>query len=355
MATIFRAPLLCVQNKRYIAAADVVPNLLLTTLALVAAAAPPFHQTDWPTPVRARAIPIADVHQNVTLRRKKPPNRVLDWPTPTRTRLLAQVDGQQNVTLQLGLPPPPQIPAFDYPNPASHPWARFDDAPNLLTSTLASGAVAATLPPGHAWFELPPARARQPRVDDPPNVALNSPIVATLPFSQDDQPLPPMRARAPPYAEVGPNTTAAGIPPALLPFGLDDWPITVRVRWTVSPDLVGVTLRLPSGAGAPFNQDEWPTPTRARWVAPDVTPNLQGSTLRGIALTLPFAQRDWPNPVRTRRGDQNVIVSNSAIFMLPPVPPTTVIARIIVSPDADRSLEADADRLVIVYAARKSP
>jgi hypothetical protein len=36
-------------------------------------------------------------------------------------------------------------------------------------------------------------------------------------------------------------------------------------------------------------------------------------------------------------------------------PPTTVIARIIVSPDADRSLEADADRLVIVYAARKSP
>lgn len=36
-------------------------------------------------------------------------------------------------------------------------------------------------------------------------------------------------------------------------------------------------------------------------------------------------------------------------------PPTTVIARIIVSPDADRSLEADADRIVIVYAARKSP
>lgn len=36
-------------------------------------------------------------------------------------------------------------------------------------------------------------------------------------------------------------------------------------------------------------------------------------------------------------------------------PPTTVIARIIVSPDADRSLEANADRIVIVYAARKSP
>jgi hypothetical protein len=283
MATIFRAPLLCLQNKqRYVAAADVVPNLLLTTLALVAAAAPPFHQTEWPTPLRARAVPVADVHPNVTLRRKQPPNRVLDWLTPS-----------------------------------SHPAARFDDPPNLLASTLAPAA-AAVLPPGEAWFELPPARARQPRVDDPPNVALNAPIVATLPFAQDDQPLPPSRARSIPYAEVGPNTTVVGIPPALLPFSLDDWPITLRVRWAASPDLVGVTLRLPSGASAPFNQDEWPTPTRSRWVATDQSPNLQSSTLRSPALVLPFSLKDWPNPIRRRSGDPSIPVTDWLMILSPP-------------------------------------
>jgi hypothetical protein len=299
---------------------DAPGSLLLTTLRPAAPA--PFTSLDWPTPQRAKGFASTDVQGANWI----PPPSITapfsqsDWPTPNRLRSAPSADSVA-AQLPLGISPRLPVAALDWQNPPSRKPLRFDDAPNLLTAQLAPAA--AILPPGSACFDLPPARPRQPRFDDPPNVALNAPLLATAPFAQNDQPLPPLRARLLPYADVGPNTTAAGIPPALLPFGLDDWTIPARARGISADPGSGSVLVLAAVPLPPFNQDEWLVPSRARSLPGiDPVPNLLTAQLALIGAVLPPGDACFDGaPARARQpryDDPPNVAINSPVIPLAP-------------------------------------
>lgn len=212
MATVLRGPLLFPRQPVKQRPLDVIPNLLLTTLAVVGVAAP-FNQTDWPAP---KTLPGVQQFQppNLTLSLPvAPPFQQTQWPAPIR-QVLRSLDTQPNVTIRLDVPASPFTPV-GWQTPKSVARITLFEPQNLLVTTLATpfkpaqwtlpyqpqraGLTdpvnllnTALAPVGQApffnaiWF-APPAVLRAP-VFDPPNIALNLPVAS--PFAQYQWPLP---------------------------------------------------------------------------------------------------------------------------------------------------------------------
>lgn len=388
MAEVFREALETKIPKRAWIQPDVIPNLLLTTLVIVATA--PFHSVDLGQPFRAKAVPQAFIPPNtlligipapivqapfrqvdwpITVRRDAAGSMQLDlvsyqaavasapffqteWPNPLRVRPTPIAESIAGFTTR-GIPRPPPVLAIDWQNPPARKPQRFDDPPNLLTATLQAIAAKpffaidlgqpfkARIAPlieavpnslilgipqimGFNTYDWPtPQRARAIRFDDVPNVAINAPIVATLPFRQTEQPNPPLRVRAIPSADIPPNSTATGIVPPP-PFSQDEWVTPVRARPAqseIAPNLL--TLNLVAAIVRPFSQSDWPNPARAR-SAPQA--ESVGNTPKPVPVVLPFRLTEWPQPYRFRQ-PLNVYgwtLQTNAQLLPPPPPPLSL-------------------------------
>jgi hypothetical protein len=130
MATIPRAPLYSPNPRLPQQQFDLFPNLLVTTLA-VAAAAVPFSNPDWPTP-RAQRAPQVDVVPNLltTTLAPSPFVRPFDWSSP---KSVQQLDGFAipNVTINQAAAPVAKINPIDWSSPKSTQRLDRFDIPNL--------------------------------------------------------------------------------------------------------------------------------------------------------------------------------------------------------------------------------
>jgi hypothetical protein len=258
VANVIREPLLAPVTKRPTLNVDLIPNLLLTTLAIVAAI--PFHQTDWPTPVRARSIPQADIPPNILVR---------------------------------GIPAQPTVPFKNleqYTQFRARP-AQSEIPPNLLATTLkpAQGA-----PFKQSDWPNPVSARIAPQADSLAGVTTRG-IPSLNPFYQTDWPNP-VRARIAAQADSLAGVTTRGIPASVLaPFVQSDWPQPARARTTPAADSGPISLALVSAfTGAPFSLYEFPNPQARKYYAQvDATPNL---AIFAQALGVPFYQTDWQNP-----------------------------------------------------------
>lgn len=379
MALIFRQPVVTPSPTRRLITADVFPNLLLATLAIVAGR--PFNQTDWQAPIRARPASLAELAPNVTLRLgPQPPKiRAVEQPNPQPRKALQYVDPANLLTTTLapkiapvgtvdlaqvltrkalgieqppnsllaGIPSVPSAFLADWPNPQRTRFTTADQVANWLVrmpAVVPAPFVGADLPtpiarkyvgaidapPNTTLRGIPqpfpfassdwptPRRSVYAGVDLAPNLVLNALTVVRLPFRQSEQPLPPLRTKSAPYAEVGPNTTAAGIPSARLPFALNDWPQPMKVR-ALLHEVGGANILADSVPHHPFSQQDWPSVWRARPLTFDVTLNLQCSSLRGLLSGLPFTLHDWPTPGRAKPGDLGAVVTDALVFLRPPL------------------------------------
>lgn len=271
MANIFRGPLIAPISRKGFLAPDVIPNLLLTTLAVVAVA--PFNQDDWPTPSRAKVLPQAECYSSTFALGipPPPPNNQDDWPTPLRAKIAPQADSQSGVTTR-GIPRTPFTPV-EGPQMVRARFLPPEVAPNLLLGTLAP--------------------------------------VVSVPFANADWPNPVIRRVWQDFSHNG--TTTRGIPPPP-PFNQDDQPNPVGqrgVRFDDPPNLLPILSVVPV---APFNQDDWPVPLRAR-NAPQAE-SSGGVGTRGIPPPPPFAQRDWPLPLRARTTPYGEFVNAAPLGVL---------------------------------------
>lgn len=173
---------------------EVSQNLLLTLLAVTAAAVP-FAQRDWPTP-RPSAQTLPTPVPNLLLTTLAPaaptPFKQAEWPVPARG-LVRQVDAPPNLLLAPGIAPP-FIP---------------DD------------------------LQGPRANTTRPLISDPPNLLLGTLTPAAAPFVQHDWPLGVRRGQLPVDVPLNLLGTTLVPAPAAAPFRQTDWP--APMRWISAP------------------------------------------------------------------------------------------------------------------------
>lgn len=309
MAEVFRQPLTTrTPGKR---AADQTfrpPNLLLTTLAVVAAAAP--FVTEWENPrTKARVQPPltvsgrppntipppypagrAQVTESPVARRiarpaeqppnllpdtlapvvagEFPPGRTSDFPNPVRAKALLRVNHHRSA-----YDPPPQV----FPLPV----ARQLDWPNPLVRKSLAG-----LEGGHV------------RYFDEPDYLLRS--------LQRDWPNPTVRRHAQPPQLVANRLVNLLFAAQPVPVGRQlDWPNPVPRKAQVRGDADGNALLSTLFVQPPFppgRQLDWTNPRLPKWqVRGDVESSLLVTTLFvPPAAFPPGRQQDWPNPVKER-------------------------------------------------------
>jgi hypothetical protein len=252
VSDVLRAPLITAIPKRQFLNVEIARNVVLLAALVVAQ---PFHQTDWPTPTRARIVPQSDIAPNTLLLGipQTIPFRN-DHALPTlRARVVPHGDSYSGVTTR-GIPQQIGFNQADWPNPFT----------------------------------------RKPlRLDDPPNVAINAPLVGAAPFYKTDWPNPQGKSR---FIILGhtASLTTQGIPPPPPVFAID-WqnPVARKpIRFDDPPNLLGSTLA--PVAVAPFNKTDWPNPLgRSRFIVLGVTVSL---TTQGIPPPPPVLAIDWQNP-----------------------------------------------------------
>ena len=255
MATIFRPVVVTrVAKRRLVGEVSVASNLLLTLLAVTAAA--PFSRNDWPNP-RPRAE-----RQDV----QQAPNLLTTTLAPAAAAPFSQTDWR---------------------NPERRERGQVDVSPNLLGTTLAPAAEAAR---SRAATFARRVIAR-PRADVG---AISNLLTTTLaptaaPFAQTDWRNPVTKARR--QIDVAPNLLASTL--AAAPFSQTDWTNPV---WRISQqaiefqNLFGSTL----APANPFRQTEWANPIRQAVQQSTDVQNLLATTLTPAD---PFKQTDWTTPV----------------------------------------------------------
>lgn len=298
MADVFRQPLVAPRPRKRAADQSFrVPNLLLTTLVVVAAA-PFFGRTgDNPIVRKAQAQPALTATG-------RPPNTIIpafpvSRPDGVEHRLQRKKYVQPALTAT-GRPPDTIIPAFptSRPDTQTYPSARRSaqqapQPPNLLLSTLAVAA-----PP-----ELPVGR----QTDWPNPVVRKHLLRTTIARSSYDPPAPV-------------------VPPEPFPVGRQlDWPNPSKRRtlggiefehasYQEIPDFLLTSLR-----------HDWPNPVVRRSAQqPHPLPNLLSSTLFVTPLP-PFKQTDWQNPSKAHPRTQADSAGNlllTTLYVAPqPFPP----------------------------------
>lgn len=308
MADIFRGPLITPIPKRAVLPAESFRNAVL----LAAIAVAPFHSVDLGQPFRARAIPQAEIPPN-TLVRGIPqtiPFRNEHVLPPLSARISPQADSLSGVTTR-GIVPPPPVRPFDWTNPQLQRQPRFDNPPNLLTTTL-RGVVNQ---PFFAVDVATPTRARiAPLVEAIPNTLVLG-IPQIIGFNQYDWPNP-VRAKASPQGDSLSGVTTRGItpPPPVAPFDWQNPAARKPQRFDDPPNLLTNTLK--AAAVQPFFSIDVGQPFKAR-IAPLVEP-VPNTLILGIPQTMGFNAYDWPNPTRAKPATVREILPNLAINLPPP-------------------------------------
>lgn len=227
MATVFREPLVGQSFARRLGSVDLIPNLLLTTLAVVAAA--PFHQTQWPAPQKARFVEVTDVPQNILIHgipAGPAPFRQTDWPATFKSRVVPNEPGPNLLVRQPVAATP--FSQGDWFSPFKAKSVVTDIPPNLAL-TNAPVFFPAWNDPGTQNYKRVVLR-----VDLPSNLLLLQQPV-TAPFGLDDwTPVPKYRSAQ--QAEVVPNILVRGIPASIAPFGQDDWFAPHKWRYAEPPN-----------------------------------------------------------------------------------------------------------------------
>lgn len=260
MADIFRGPIYAPQPKRKALAPDLVPNLLITTLAIVAAVAP-FKQTDWQPTLKRRAV----------VQVEAPPNNLVLGIPPAVTRPFFQLDWQNPVRKK---------PDLDY-----------------MALVLAPVAPVATTP--FAQLDWPnPVRARATPQDFACSGVTTRGIVPPPPFQQNEW-VTPLKARWTQQQDIPPNT-ALYIPIPVRPFAQSDWQLHLPRKYAQQIDPIPNTVLRGIPQQMPFNQYDWPLAAkRARPpIQPESPPSRLMTVLYVAPVVLPFSLKDWPDPRR---------------------------------------------------------
>jgi hypothetical protein len=346
MADVLRAPTYSRVSRQSFISGFIAPNLLLSTLAVVAAVAP-FSQKDWQSPQARRQVQAQVVPNLLPLlpAAVTTPFKQSDWSSPfARGRVYVGSSGSQ---LTLGIPPPPPFAQNDWIGPQAKRPARFDVFPNLL----AQFAPVATVPFVQNDWAGPQAK-KPPRVEVFPNLLVQLAPVVTPPFAQSDWSAPPPKRLA--RFDVFPNLVLQ-VPAVAAPFVQNDWP-SVRARVSSFASVFpNVTTRLVPPP--PFQQTEWQAlKTRKAVVRVIDPPNLPLKTLFVPPPVLPFALRDWPQVYR-KPLKYDIAWSN---YQLPPRLPIVPVVEL---PRTRRTVINKVERTLIVGstyretipAARRAP
>lgn len=224
MADVLRAPSYCRVTPRPFLQGLVAPNLLLSTLAVVAAVAP-FSQEDWQAPQKARRIGSDQVVPNLLL---------TTFPVTTAPAIgdgATQTWRKPVLSAQI----PPNTLILGFPSVVSTPFAQSDWPGPARRGRVYADAAGTLLAQG-----IPPA-------------------VVSAPFAQTDWQPPNVRAKATQFATAYPNVTTRLVPPP--PFKQTEWQ-TLKKRKFVPlvidpPNLLLKTLVIPPVV-LPFALRDWP-------------------------------------------------------------------------------------------------
>jgi hypothetical protein len=132
MATLFRPPLIVSQNPIRRIGLDVIPNLLMTTLAVVALI-PPGRQLSASAPIRKTQTVACEQQTNCPLTlgiNPQPQVQRWDWEAPPPEAPVVVVE-QAPHPLTLGLNPQPQVQRWDWGAPAVKAAVEVDAFPNF--------------------------------------------------------------------------------------------------------------------------------------------------------------------------------------------------------------------------------
>lgn len=345
---------------------QVAQNLLLTTLAVGAVAAP-FVPDEFQNPVRRAAQVQPQVFNNLltnTLAQAPAavPFKQTDWQNPRTATTRAQP--QQQAVLPGRLLAPFKVGAFtvSVAKPAAQ---QPPTTPNLSITTLAP---AASRPFVQADWQRPtPAKPpQQPDVapsllqgalyTDPPTLVARVPLVSAAvkrALAQQPQVQPSLltttlATQAPagtpfkPFDWQNPArrfgsldahsivTTSyyeqSGTP--IVPLRFDNPTISKRVQQPDIPRPLLQTTLFTAPAVPLVRQTDWQNPVRARLVQqPQLLPNLLQGTLFTAPAVPVIRQSDWTNPVRPRQVQQPDVppaLLQSSLFTEPP----TLVARV---------------------------
>jgi hypothetical protein len=289
MATIFRGPTFAQSVRRKINRPDVWPNLLVATLAVVAAA--PFKPNLFQQPYKARIAQSAELPPNMLVL------GITAAPIPTGRTDLPGAQAREKFSQLTELPPNSLIGGIPIGGTPFTPriWQQGYE-PRLVTADVPPNMLIGGIPAGDSpgWNDSSTQQYRQ-RYASPgelPRSLLTSTLVQTAaPFSPGDFSARQSREPLTPF-EIPPNTLVRGITAAPPPFNLLDWTGVTAARSVsaqVFPNLLGTTLAITQAQ--PFVQGDWQQPFRRAGITADIPPN---TTLRGIpAATVPFNLTDW--------------------------------------------------------------
>jgi hypothetical protein len=277
------------------------------------------------------------------------------------------------------------IAQVDWPLPETAVRLEQTWAQNLLSSTLAPTITYQLRAP----LKAPQSVARPLSVSDPPNLLMTLLALTgtPAPFGNPDSRLPQGWAID---RSAGGFSTTMYLPANTPPISLYDWPLPARpprLEQTWTQSLLSSTLA-PTGA-PPFLQTNWPLPRS--WPAqvrgdgksiplailagaqgkpfgipdtagPRAAPRIDQSWASNLLLTTlapPVAAVPFTQQQRTQRlvltaqwldrgWSQNLLLSTLAA-------PSNYLARIIVTPNANRAVVPNADRTLAPSASRKLP
>ena len=284
----------------------VVPNLLVTTLAVVAApfvpveqavsralevqqpqqlgspyalignaGEKPFALTDWPTPPARPTQPAANFNSPLALLFEEKPFAQTDWPNPFVPS--GQPPGQIPISIALTFEEQP-FSQTDWPNPQ----IEVPQQPFQRGSWVAVYEEAGEKPFLQSDWITPPAI----KIQQPVQVGSLLPHFGTeeKPFHQDDWPNPQVELTQEP--RQGPIPLPLAEAPVQPPFFQTDWPNPTLARKVQTPFQVGSPIALIGEAGErPFFQTDWPNPEFQFFL--NQPQSIQGRSPIGLLATPP--------------------------------------------------------------------
>lgn len=275
-----RAPHFSKRVERDVQPPPAVPNLLITTLA-VAAVAAPFSQTDWPNPRSERLYEVLQTGRAVTA--IQPPFKQTDWPNPQLEHHPQAQQTVKSIALVEAAAAAQLIRQSDWPNPQTQP---------IQESVQAGMPLGILEDAGEKPFLL--SEWPQPEPDRTVQLEQISKSIALVepqdPFFQTEWPNPEIRAVQQPLEFI--NVLAL---PGEKPFAQTEWPNpTLRVH-IQQPVQIPKSIALVETVADPFSQRQWPNPK--------LTVEIQTPFQLGMPLVVledagekPFLQTEWPYP-----------------------------------------------------------
>jgi len=282
-----RAPVFIESRRKGFISLDLIPNLLLTTLASVAIV-PAFVPEDTAQQPHRKYNVYADVVPNLLTTTLavvgSTPVTPVESAGISQRKLSQSTDVVPNQLVR-GIPQPFPFGGDDWPQIQAKRNVSLDTALNLLTTTLAA-------------------------------------VAAVPPFVPEDFAGSTKRPIPPGLFESVRNALPLGLPPAPFPFVQSEWP-TSRAKYQVQvndwPNLLNTTLKVVVGTN-PFTATDTPSAPQRKQSYPD----WQVSSLLtlGIPQQIPFSQCHWPlaRVVQTTRTADWPNLLNTTLRFVAPLP-----------------------------------